>query len=472
MKEHYYFDNASTTWPKPEPVYRFMDTFFRSHGVNPGRAGHTLAIEAEQMIFETRRLLAQFFGFRGDPNRVVFTQNVTDSLNIALFGLIGEGDHVITTRVEHNSVLRPVYHLERDHGVRVARVGSDVEGYVDPGAIRDALDPRTRVVVVNHGSNVLGSVQDLAAIATIAREAGAAFVVDTTQSAGVLAIDMDALGIDVLCFTGHKGLLGPMGIGGMIVADGVEIRHVRVGGTGVDSISEFQPESYPRRLEAGTGSIPGIAGAECRAEVVCGSRPRPAGRRVRRDHATACGYALAHIESVEVRSDTFTTRSTTWTGRSTAARQPAAGRDAFVQPRGSAGAGRRDLDATTTSACAPVCTARRWCTRTRVPRRSSARCGSPPDTSPTTTIWSTRSARSRTSHSSGVIRMEPGAVTIPHTHECMEEFLILEGELIESDGTVLKRGDFTSYRPGTRHNSRTETGCLLIGVDWDPPGPG
>ena len=168
MKEHYYFDNASTTWPKPEPVYRFMDAFFRSHGVNPGRSGHTLAVEAEQMIFETRRLLAQFFGFRGDPNRVVFTQNVTDSLNIALFGLIGDGDHVITTRVEHNSVLRPLYHLERDHGVRVTRIGSDAEGYVDPGAIKDALGPRTRVVVVNHGSNVLGSVQDLAAIGAIA----------------------------------------------------------------------------------------------------------------------------------------------------------------------------------------------------------------------------------------------------------------------------------------------------------------
>ena len=127
MKDHYYLDNASTTWPKPETVYRFMDAFFRSHGVNPGRAGHSLAIEAEQMIFETRRLLAQFFGFRGDPNRVVFTQNVTDALNIALFGLIGEGDHVVTTRVEHNSVLRPLYHLERDHEVRVTRVGSDAD---------------------------------------------------------------------------------------------------------------------------------------------------------------------------------------------------------------------------------------------------------------------------------------------------------------------------------------------------------
>ena len=300
MKEHYYLDNASTTWPKPEPVYRFMDAFFRSHGVNPGRSGHTLAIEAEQMIFETRRLLAQFFGFRGDPNRVVFTGNVTDSLNIALFGLIGEGDHVVTTRVEHNSVLRPLYHLERDCGVQVTRVGADAEGYVDPDAVRDALRPRTRVVVVNHGSNVIGSVQDLAAIGAVAREAGAVFVVDTAQSAGVLPIDMDALGIGVLCFTGHKGLLGPMGIGGMIVAEGVEIRHGRVGGTGVDSISMFQPDAYPHRLEAGTGSIPGIAGLNAAQKWLADLGRTLPGATPEDDHTTACGYALAHIESVEV----------------------------------------------------------------------------------------------------------------------------------------------------------------------------
>ena len=300
MKEHYYLDNASTTWPKPEPVYRFMDAFFRSHGVNPGRAGHSLAIEAEQMIFETRRLLAQFFGFGGDPNRVVFTQNVTDSLNIALFGLVDAGDHVITTRVEHNSVLRPLCHLERDCGVRVTRVGADAEGYVDPDAVRDALSPRTTVVVVNHGSNVLGSVQDIAAIGAVAREAGAVFVVDTAQSAGVLPIDMDALGIGVLCFTGHKGLLGPMGIGGMIVAGDVEVRHGRVGGTGVDSISRFQPDAYPHRLEAGTGSIPGIAGLNAAQKWFADlGRTRP-GTASDADHATACRHALAHIESVEV----------------------------------------------------------------------------------------------------------------------------------------------------------------------------
>ena len=300
MKEHYYLDNASTSWPKPEPVYRFMDAFFRSHGVNPGRAGHTLAIEAEQMIFETRRLLAHFFGFGGDPNRVVFTQNVTDALNVALFGLVREGDHVVTTRVEHNSVLRPLAHLERDRGVRVTRTGSDAEGYVDPDAIRDALRSRARVVVVNHGSNVLGSVQDLAAIGELAREAGALFVVDTAQSAGLLPIAVDALGIDVLCFTGHKGLLGPMGIGGMIVAEGVELPHARVGGTGVDSLRSFQPDAYPHRLEAGTLSIPGIAGLNAAQKWFADlGRSRPGGA-LGDDHATACRRALAHLEAVEL----------------------------------------------------------------------------------------------------------------------------------------------------------------------------
>ena len=211
-----------------------------------------------------------------------------------------EGDHAVTTRVEHNSVLRPLAHLERDRGVRVTRVGSDAWGYVDPDALRDALRPGARVVVVSHGSNVLGSVQDLAALAARAREAGALFVVDTAQSAGVLPIDMDRLGIDLLCFTGHKGLLGPMGIGGMIVAEGVELGHARVGGTGVDSFLAFQPDAYPHRLEAGTLSIPGIAGLNAAqkwfAEL---GRTRPGGAPGE-DHATACRRALAHIASVEL----------------------------------------------------------------------------------------------------------------------------------------------------------------------------
>jgi selenocysteine lyase/cysteine desulfurase len=216
MKDNYYFDNAATTWPKPEPVYRFMDSFFRSHGVNPGRSGSELALEAEQMIFSTRRMLAEFFGFSGDPNRVVFTLNATDSLNMALRGLLQQGDHLVISALEHNAVLRTANHLERDFGVAVSRVAPDANGYIDPAQFESAITPATKAIVLNHASNVAGTVQNIQSVAEVANRHGAAFIVDTAQTAGVLPVDMSC-GIDVLTFTGHKGLYGPMGIGGMIV---------------------------------------------------------------------------------------------------------------------------------------------------------------------------------------------------------------------------------------------------------------
>ena len=300
MKDNFYFDNAATTWPKPESVYRFMNQFFRSHGVNPGRAGYALAVEAEAMIGETRRLLAEFFGFCGDPNRVVFTQNATDSLNMALFGLVEPGAHLVITRLEHNSVLRPANHLARDSGAAVSRVRRDGAGYVDPEDIRKAITPKTRAVVVNHGSNVLGSLQDLEAIGRVVGETDAVFVVDTCQSAGVVPIDMDAWGIDVLAFTGHKGLFGPMGIGGLIVREGIALRPARVGGTGVDSISPFQPEDYPYRLEAGTVSVPGIAGLNAAQKWFAAlGRARPGNQGGDMAHGDACRAALDHIAARE-----------------------------------------------------------------------------------------------------------------------------------------------------------------------------
>ena len=300
MKDYYYFDNAATSWPKPEIVYTTMDEFFRSYGVNPGRAGHEMAVEAEKMISETRRLLAAFFDFGGDANRVVFTQNATDSLNMALFGLLTEGDHVVTTRLEHNSVLRPLNHMKRDHGVDVTHVGRDAQGYVDPEDIRAAMTPKTKVIVVNHASNVLGSVQDLEAIGRISREAGTTFVIDTCQSAGILPIDMDETGIDVLTFTGHKGLFGPMGIGGMIVRDGVDVRPARYGGTGVDSVSPYQPDQYPFHLEAGTVSIPGIAGLNAAQKWFASLGREQAGdTEGTLSHTEACRAALRHIDALE-----------------------------------------------------------------------------------------------------------------------------------------------------------------------------
>ena len=297
MKEHHYFDNASTTWPKPEAVYTFMDSFFRSHGVNPGRSGHVLAVEAEQMIVETRRLLASFFGFGGDPNRVVFTQNATDSLNIALFGLLVPGDHVVSTRLEHNSVLRPLNYLQRERDVSVTLVKRDRQGYVDPEDVRRAIRARTRVVVVSHASNVLGALQDLDAIAQVVADSDAHLVVDTCQSAGVVPIAMDRSGIDVLAFTGHKGLFGPTGIGGLIVREGLDVRPLRAGGTGVDSLLRFQPDEYPYHLEAGTVSVPGIAGLNAAQKWFAGLGRGSGGEEL--SHADACRAALDTIDAAE-----------------------------------------------------------------------------------------------------------------------------------------------------------------------------
>ncbi len=298
MKDNYYFDNAATTWPKPEPVYQFMDSFFRSHGVNPGRSGSQLAVEAEQMIVETRSMLAKFFGFAGDPARVVFTLNATDSLNIAIRGLVEAGDHVIISQLEHNAVLRTANHLERDFGVKVSRVGHCESGYLDLQALEAAITANTKAIVLNHASNVLGTVQNLAAVGELARRAGACFIVDSAQTAGVVPIDMQRDGIGVLTFAGHKGLFGPMGVGGMIVADDIELRAPRFGGTGVNSESPFQPDGYPHRLEAGTLSIPGVAGLHAAQKwfVELGARELPDST----DHKALCDAAIAHIHSVEM----------------------------------------------------------------------------------------------------------------------------------------------------------------------------
>ena len=297
MKEHFYFDNAATTLPKPEPVYQFMDRFFRTHGVNPGRSGYELAIEAETMIVQTRFMLGKFFGYGGDPSRVTFSLNATDSMNLALLGLVRPDDHMIITRMEHNAVLRPANHFERDSNVTVTRVAADGNGYVDPEDIRKCIKSDTRVVVVNHASNVIGSVQDIRAIGEVVRDTNAVFIVDTCQTAGVVSIPMDEWGIDVLVYTGHKGLFGPSGIGGMIVAEDIDIRQVRTGGTGVNSVSPFHPDEYPHRLESGTVSIPGIAGLHA-AQKWFAELGKSQGTISPDTHYEACRAALKHIHAI------------------------------------------------------------------------------------------------------------------------------------------------------------------------------
>ncbi len=259
MKTIYYFDNASTTWPKPERVYTFMDEFFREFGVNPGRGGYEKASVVGELVDETRELLCQFFN-APKPERLVFTQNATDSLNIAFNGLFKAGEHVLTTMLEHNAVLRPVNYAVRDKGLEADFVPANADGYIESDALKKALKPNTKYLVINHASNVIGTIQDLTTLGNFAKEHNLIFIVDTCQTAGVVPVDVEKMHIDILTFTGHKGLFGPMGIGGMWVRENIDIQPVKSGGTGILSAYEYQPDEYPYRLETGTVNLPGIAG--------------------------------------------------------------------------------------------------------------------------------------------------------------------------------------------------------------------
>ena len=255
-----YFDNAATGWPKPETVYRFMDEFYRTHGVNPGRSGYDLAIETGSLLDRLRKRLTKFFGGDEDtPERLVFSYNVSDALNIIIPGLLRPGDHVITTNLEHNSVIRPVNHMVRDQGVEATFLPFNGAGFIEPDQVASAIRPNTRVVIVNHGSNVIGTIQPIGEIGRICRERGVTLVVDTAQTAGVVPIDMKAMNVDVVAFTGHKALMGSMGIGGLCIRKHVTVRIVRSGGTGVRSADPYQVEEYPWRLECGTPNLVGIA---------------------------------------------------------------------------------------------------------------------------------------------------------------------------------------------------------------------
>jgi len=255
-----YLDNAATSFPKPEAVYQALDQFARTSLANPGRAGHRMAIAAERMLDHARHILNQFF--RGEaPERWIFTLNCTDGLNLAIKGVILPGDHVVTTDLEHNSISRPLTALQKAGVISLTRVASQA-GYVDPDAIEQAITPRTRLVAMTHASNVLGTVQPIESIGAIVRQAGALFLVDAAQTAGVVPIDLRAAAIDLLAFPGHKSLYGPTGTGALYAGprtDGT-IRPWREGGTGGDSSSATQPIGLPYLLEGGTPNVLGVAG--------------------------------------------------------------------------------------------------------------------------------------------------------------------------------------------------------------------
>ncbi len=254
-----YLDNGATSYPKPEAVYTFMDSFFREFGVNPGRSGYDMCMETGALVDDTRKMLADFLG-GSDPNRLCFGYNSTDALNLIIFGFLNPGDHAISTTLEHNSVLRPLYHQSQLHGVEVDYVPFDPAGFVDPDEIKQKIKANTRLVIINHASNVIGTVQPVGAIGRICREHGVAFAIDASQSAGKVPIDIEKDAIDIVAFTGHKSLLGPTGIGGLYVREGIDIRHTRAGGTGVRSADRMHLNEYPYRLEYGTGNVMGIAG--------------------------------------------------------------------------------------------------------------------------------------------------------------------------------------------------------------------
>lgn len=250
-----YLDNAATTMKKPPCVAEAVMNALQTLG-NSGRAAHSGALDASRVIYETREKLAALFGL-DDPDRIVFTCNATEALNTALCGLLGPGDHVISTDCEHNSVLRPLYALT---GTEKTFVPADRLGRIRYEDIEAAIRPETRAIVCTHASNLTGNVLDIDTIGAIAHRHGLLCIVDASQTAGALPIDMRKTPADVLCFTGHKSLMGPQGTGGLAIRSGVEIRPFKSGGTGVQTYLETQPPQYPTRLEAGTLNGHGIAG--------------------------------------------------------------------------------------------------------------------------------------------------------------------------------------------------------------------
>ena len=263
-----YLDHAATSWPKPPEVLAAMTHFLERAGGNPGRAGHRLSIEAGRIVYKARETLAELFN-AADPLRIIFTLNATHAINFALHGLLKPGDHVVTSCTEHNAVMRPLRFLERN-GVRVSIVPCDNEGTLDPQNFARAIEKSTRLIVATHVSNVTGTMLPIAEIAAVARRAGVYLLVDAAQSAGVVPIDMSAIGIDLLAFTGHKGLQGPPGTGGLVIGENVhekELTPLTHGGTGSRSESELQPEDLPDKFESGTLNGPGIAGLEAGARL-------------------------------------------------------------------------------------------------------------------------------------------------------------------------------------------------------------
>lgn len=288
-----YFDNAATTFPKPDIVYEKHIQAMKSYGANPGRAGHKMALKANRGIFVTRNLIGKLFNIK-NPMNIVFTFNCTESLNLGIKGLLRSGDHVITTSMEHNSVLRPIKHLE-EKGIENTIVSANSKGEIDPANIEKAIKANTKLIVTTHISNLTGTIMPIEAIGQIAGAHNIPYMVDAAQSAGVYSIDVEKMNISLLAFPGHKGLLGPQATGGLYIKEGLEIEPIFQGGTGSSSESLIQPDTLPDKYESGTNNGPGIVGLGAGIEYIL----EKGMKNIREHEETLTDHFLKGIETIE-----------------------------------------------------------------------------------------------------------------------------------------------------------------------------
>lgn len=289
-----YLDNAATSFPKPKEVADAVYDFMINNGTSSGRGSYKKAMQSDYIVYECRKLIGNLFNF-DDPKKVVFTSNVTDSLNIAIRGILKENDHVITSSLEHNAVWRCLKTLEKDINIKIDTVECSKDGITNPENIKKYIRKDTALIVFTQASNVLGTIQPIKEIGKIARENKIVFLVDAAQSAGAMKIDIKEDNIDILAFTGHKSLLGPMGTGGLIINTDIDIKPLKAGGTGGDSAYEYQPDYYPNHLETGTSNVSGIAGLRAAIKFL----NREGIDNIHNKEKELTKYALQRLETVK-----------------------------------------------------------------------------------------------------------------------------------------------------------------------------
>ncbi len=287
-----YLDNAATTFPKPEAVYNSMMDCMKNYCANPGRAGHKLAMKAAREIYDARENIAKLFNI-DNPMNVVFTNNATDSLNLAIKGVVSTGDHIITTSMEHNSVIRPIKALEK-LGIENTIVECDKEGFLDIKDLEKAIRPNTKLIVTTHASNVCGTLIDIKAVSEVAKSHNILYLVDASQTAGVYNIDLKEVAADMVAAPGHKGLLGPQGTGILYIREGLNLNILKEGGTGSKSEDLFQPELLPDKYESGTHNTPGIVGLNEGIKFIFNEGID----KIKQHEEELCNYMLKRLEEV------------------------------------------------------------------------------------------------------------------------------------------------------------------------------